>query len=107
VPPNAAVLRINGKKQIVGVDGVFPAGEPLFRLVRLGKNGKSIRISVLGGSFTSGNPWIALARGKTLTLANESDGTRYIVKLVKLTNAVLPAAKASLPTPGTTTPTKR
>jgi hypothetical protein len=110
VPPNAAVLRINGKKQIVGVDGVFPAGEPLFKLDRLGKNGKSIRISVLGGSFTSGDPWIALARGKTLTLANESDGTRYIVKLVKLTNAVLPAPNASnatAPTLGTTTPTKR
>jgi hypothetical protein len=110
VPPNAAVIRINDKKQVVGVDGVFPAGEPLFRLVRLGKNGKSIRISVLGGSFTSGDPWIALARGKTLTLANESDGTRYIVKLVKLTNAVLPAPKANTataPTLGTTTTTKR
>jgi hypothetical protein len=83
-PPNAAVLKTNGQREIVYLGDGFPNSEPLFRLVALtGKNG--VRIGVFGGSFTSGAPTIKLARGKDVTLANQADGSRYVLELVKLT----------------------
>jgi hypothetical protein len=112
-PPNAAIVTTNGRKQLVYIGDGFPTADPVFRLVALAK--KAVRVGVLGGSFTSGLPTIKLARGEPVTLANEADGTRYVIKLVRLTTAApkpeptstTPAAPASAPattTPATTTP---
>jgi len=100
-PPNAAVVRMNGKKQTVLVGDGFPAANPLFRLVALGD--KSIRIGVFGGSFTSGDPTIRLAAGKKVTLANEADGSRYVLELIALTTTAAkpaPGGGAAAPTGG-------
>src|SRR6266542_783881 len=45
-PPNAAVVKTNGRRQVIFVGDDFPAAGPLFKLVALGK--KDIRIGVLG-----------------------------------------------------------
>jgi hypothetical protein len=92
VPPNAAVVKTNGNRQVIFVGDDFPKTTPLFKLVALGK--KNIRIGVLGGSFTSGAPTIKLPKGKRLTLANKADGSRYVLQLLRLTNATRPPPKA-------------
>jgi hypothetical protein len=104
-PPNAAVVKTNGRRQIIFVGDAFPATDPLFKLVALGK--KNIRIGVLGGSFTSGAPTIKLVKGKRLTLANEADGSHYMVELVRFTTATPPAkpAAGSRSAPAATTTT--
>jgi hypothetical protein len=106
-PPNAAVISWNGKNQLVPVGVSFPAQKPLFKLVTL--NTKMIHIGVLGGSFTSGGPTLAVKPGQKLTLANIATGTKYVVKLVKLvvaTQAQLaaasPSSSAGTSTTGTT-----
>lgn len=103
-PPNAAVVKTNGRRQIIFVGDDFPKKGPLFKLVALGK--KNIRIGVLGGSFTSGVATIKLAKGKRLTLANQADGSRYVLQLLRLTTATPPpkSAVGSSSAPATTTP---
>ena len=89
--PNAAVLLANGKREVVQVGADFPSDTPLFKLNALGHKGKhgkpasSIRISVVGGSFADGVATIPVLLGKPLTFANQSDGTRYVIKLLRLT----------------------
>ena len=103
-PPNAAVLKTNGSRQVIFVGQGFPTSDPLFKLIALGK--KNIRIGVLGGSFTSGAPTIKLVKGKRLTLANQADGSRYVIQLLKLTTATPPpppAGGSSTAPAGTTT----
>jgi hypothetical protein len=109
-PPNAAVVKTNGNRQVIFVGDDFPKTTPLFKLVALGK--KNIRIGVLGGSFTSGALTIKLPKGKRLTLANKADGSRYVLQLLRLTNATPPPPKAggssstaATPAPATTTAT--
>jgi len=108
-PPNAAIVTTNGKKQLVYVGDGFPTADPVFRLVALAN--KAVRVGVLGGSFTDGVPTIKLARGKPVTLANQADGSRYVIRLVRLTTAApkpVPAKGASpspaTPAPATTAP---
>jgi hypothetical protein len=108
-PPNAAIVTTNGKKQLVYVGDGFPTADPVFRLVALAN--KAVRVGVLGGSFTNGVPTIKVARGRTITLANQADGSRYVIKLVRLTTAApkpVPAKGASpapaTPAPAATTP---
>jgi hypothetical protein len=105
VPPNAAVVKTNGRRQILFIGDAFPTKDPLFKLVALGK--KNIRIGVLGGSFTSGLPTIKLAKGKRMTLANKADGSHYVLQLLRLTVATPPAktTDGSTPAPAATTTT--
>jgi hypothetical protein len=106
-PPNAAIVTTNGRRQLVYVGDGFPTADPLFRLVALGN--KTVRVGVLGGGFVNGVPTIKLARGKKVTLANEADGSHYVIKLVRLTTAapkpVEPTTSApAAPTPAATVP---
>ena len=102
VPPNAAVLKLNGRRVVVPLEASFPSHQPLFQIVKLMTKKKAIGIviTVVGGSFTSGKPSLELRLGKTFTLANKSDGTKYVVKLMTLTYD----AKASVPTTPATNP---
>ncbi len=114
-PPNAAQIELNGRSEVVLVGAGFPSAQPMFKLVSLAKNKKGkrigVRISVVGGSFSGGDPTLLLVKGRKVTLADVTDGSRYVVEVVRLTNAVaLPAAPApsAQPTatasPGTTQP---
>jgi hypothetical protein len=99
-PPNAALIELNGQRQIVGIGDPFPTAAPLFKLVALNK--KSIQIGVFAGSFSSGDPTLAVKKGHKITLVNQFDGTHYVVKLVGLTVAPVTATQ---PAATTTTPT--
>jgi len=93
--PTAATISVNGVSETVAVATDFPAGAPLFRLVKL--NAKSAEISIAGGSLASGDATVKLELNKPLTLMNTADGTRYVVILVSTT--ATPAASTSTPTP--------
>jgi hypothetical protein len=99
-PPNAALIEMNGQRQIVDIGEPFPAGAPLFKLIALDK--KSIEIGVFAGSFSSGDPTLAVKKGHKITLVNQFDGTHYVLKLVGLTVA---PATATQPAGTTTTAT--
>ena len=84
LPPNAALITVDGEKQVVPVGVDFPQKTPLFKLVKLTLKPRLIRIGVLNGSFTAGMPTMPLKQGQKLTLQNESDGSQYVVKVLKL-----------------------
>jgi len=101
-PPNAAIVKTNGRRQLVYVGDGFPAADPRFRLVALGN--KAIRVGVMGGGFASGVPTIKLARGKRVTLANRADGAHYVITLVRLTTAAPKPVAPAGSTPAAATP---
>jgi hypothetical protein len=101
-PPNAAVIKTNGKLQVIFVGDSFPTANPLFKLVGLGKKG--VRIAVLGGSFAAGVPTMKLITAKEVTFANQADGSRYAVELLRLmsvTQLPTPAPGAVVTSPAT------
>src|SRR5579862_2131851 len=91
-PPNAALIKTNGHGEVVAIGGGgFPSSQPMFKIVSLAKNKKGkrigVKITVLGGSFAGGDPTLVLAKGQKVTLADESDGSRYVIEVVRLTTA--------------------
>ena len=77
-----AVISVNGTEETVAVGGDFPKDSPVFTLVKL--VGGEARIAIAGGALASGSPTTTLRKGKTLTLVNTADGTRYELKLVSV-----------------------
>ena len=77
-----AIIAVNGVEETVLVGGEFPKDSPVFRLVRLTKT--EAKVGIAGGAFASGSPTVSLEKGKTLTLVNTADGTRYELKLVSI-----------------------
>ncbi len=80
--PTTATISVNGVSESISVDKDFPTAEPIFRLVSLTR--RSAKISIAGGSFASGKPTITLELGKTVTLMNTADGTRYEIRLISI-----------------------
>jgi hypothetical protein len=72
-----ATLVTNGVAEQVRAGRDFPAAAPAFRLVTF--TAAEAKISVAGGAFQSGAPTIALAKGKSLTLQNTADGSKYVL----------------------------
>jgi hypothetical protein len=79
--PTEALIATNGVCERVAVKGTFPATENIFRLVSIAKDGKSVQVGIVGGSFDSGEPTATLKQGDKLTLVNTADGTRYVIEL--------------------------
>jgi hypothetical protein len=113
-PPTGAVITVNDgppQKVSVGQDFPLPPLDPLFHLVSLTR--KAARISVAGGSLADGRATVTLRKGKSLTLMNTADGTRYELRLLWVGSGVPPAsvlppttapgAPAATTTPATTT----
>jgi hypothetical protein len=103
--PGNAVISVNGTLMAVTVGTDFPAAsatdpavQPLFRLVSLSAH--SAKISIVGGSYSSGAPTVTLRENKPLTLMNTADGTRYRL-ILKPQGTAIPAAA---PAPTSTTP---
>jgi hypothetical protein len=80
--PTQAVISVNGTKETVAPGAEFPASSPTFVLRSLAR--KSAKIAVAGGSLSDGSPTVTLRLGKTLTLQNTADGTRYVLILVSV-----------------------
>lgn len=79
---SSATISVNGVAEAVSKDKDFPSAEPIFHLVSL--TPRTAKISIAGGSFASGKPTITLQLGKTVTLMNTADGTRYEIRLVSV-----------------------
>jgi len=75
-----ATISVNGAKSTVSVGKSFPSAAPVFSLVAL--TGSSAKIGIAGGSYESGAATVTLAKGKTVTLMNTADGSRYVLRLV-------------------------
>jgi len=77
--PVSAVIAVNGVEQAVSVKSDFPEDDPTFRLVAL--TPKSAKIGIAGGTLAGGAGTVTLRVGKTVTLMNTVDGTRYEIEL--------------------------
>jgi hypothetical protein len=94
-------VTVNGKKQLFGAGATFPKDAPLFKLAAIAKKG--LHISVLGGTFVGGQPYLVLRQGNKVTLVNQSDGTKFVIVYVKKTFA--PANELTSPTQTAASPT--
>lgn len=97
----AAVVTVNGKKQLFGSGAQFPLDAPLFRLAAIEKKG--LRIGIVGGSYVDGQQYLVLKQGKKVTLLNQSDGSRFVIVFLKKTFA--PADQLTSPSPTVATAT--
>jgi hypothetical protein len=84
--PGSAVISVNGVLYTVATNGDFPQANaadpsavPLFHLISL--TAHSAKISIVGGSYSSGSPAVKLTENKAVTLVNTADGTRYTLIL--------------------------
>ena len=80
--PSTAKISVNGAAEEVAVGSAFPSDDPVFRLVSL--TSSSAKVSIAGGSLSSGAPTVTLTKGKKVTLMNTADGTRYDLVLVSI-----------------------
>jgi len=94
--PTTASISVNGIVETVAVGADFPVAAPVFHLVAL--TATAAKIAIVGGSYADGAATITLKKGKTLTLENTSDGSRYVLRLIALN----PVASATPPTTATT-----
>ena len=80
----SAVISVNGARSLVSVQSVFPqstdpSGNGIFRLVGLTKT--TAKVGIVGGSYANGASTLTLHVGRTVTLANTTDGKRYKLEL--------------------------
>lgn len=78
--PSAVTISVNGVVSHVGLQGTFPTGSPVFRLVSY--TADSAQIGIVGGSYASGGATLTLQLGKSLTLQNTTDQKTYKLELV-------------------------
>jgi len=102
--PTDALIATNGVCERVSVKGTFPTDENIFRLVSIAKNGKSVEVGIVGGSFDNGHPTAMLKVGEKITLVNTADGTRYEIVLKTSCNLTAPAGGSTTTQSTTTTP---
>ncbi len=103
--PGTAVISVNGTLYTVTVGSDFPEASatdpsivPLFHLISL--TAHTAKISIVGGSYSSGAPAVTLRENKAVTLMNTADGTRYKLILKPVGTAV-----STAPAPTSTTST--
>ena len=94
--PADALIATNGVCERIAPKGTFPNNENIFRLVSIARNGKSVEIGIVGGSFDSGRPTATLKLGEKLTLVNTADGTRYEIALKASCTVVTPSGELDL-----------
>jgi len=97
--PGSAVISVNGTLYTVPTGTDFPQASPsdssivpLFHLVSL--TAHSAKISIVGGSYSSGATTVRLTQNKPVTLMNTADGTRYTIELFP-PGTPIPAAPAA------------
>jgi hypothetical protein len=79
---STAEISVNGSSETVQVGAQFPASNPTFVLVSLGKS--SARVGIAGGSLAGSKQAVTLKKNVPLTLMNTSDGTRYVLRLLSV-----------------------
>jgi hypothetical protein len=83
-PPTSAVISVNGTSGTVAVGKTFPATapQPYFQLVSVTR--KAAKIGIAGGSLSNGQDTVTIPVGKTITLMNTADGTKFTIKVVSV-----------------------
>ncbi len=76
----SATISVNGTRSTVTVGSAFPAAAPVFTLVSL--TAGAAKIGIAGGAYENGAATVTLKKGKTVTLMNTANGTRYVLRLV-------------------------
>ena len=84
--PGSAVISVNGTLYTVATASDFPQANPLFHLVSV--TAHSAKISIAGGTYSSGAATVTLKENKPVTLVNTADGTRYTLILKPLGTGV-------------------
>ena len=104
--PGSAVISVNGTLYTVPVGTDFPQASatdasivPLFHLISVSAH--SAKISIVGGSYSSGAGSVTLKENTPVTLMNTADGTRYKLVLKPVGTGV-PAPTAETTTTATT-----
>lgn len=104
----AALLKLNGTKQVVIVGASFPVSRPSFRLTAVGRS--AIWISLLHGRFAAGQTMLKVAHGHPAKLVS-SGGSKlsFLLALLRVTarhvppTPAKPAMRAATTTVATTT----
>jgi hypothetical protein len=106
--PGSAVISVNGTLMSVSVGTDFPQpsttdpnAAPLFHLVSL--TATTAKISIAGGSYTSGASTVTLRVNKPVTLMNTADGSRFKL-ILKPQGTPVPGAGGTTTTPTVTLP---
>jgi hypothetical protein len=106
--PGSAVLSVNGKLMAVSVGTDFPRpsteepnATPIFHLVSLTPT--TAKISIAGGSYTSGAGTVTLRVNKPVTLMNTADGSRFKL-ILKPQGTAVPGVGGTTTTPTVTLP---
>src|SRR3954454_5740868 len=81
-----AVVSMNGLSEGVALKSSFPAASPMFTLTAIGSSW--IKFTLVTGSFATGAKEVLLSKGKSVTLRNTADGSRYTVHLVTVSQGV-------------------
>jgi hypothetical protein len=92
-----AVMKLNGVRRVIAVGSTFPAADPVFKLVAVGK--KAIWISLIGGSFGDGQQTLKIMRNHPVKLVNTTASLNYLLKLVRMTMLPKPTAATTAVTP--------
>jgi hypothetical protein len=77
-----AVIEVNGSSEDVAINDEFPASDPAFRLISV--EGDTAKIGLVSGSFSTGTETIEVDVGETFILVSETDGSRYVIRLVSV-----------------------
>lgn len=106
--PGSAVLSVNGTLMAVSVGTDFPQpstadpnATPIFHLVSLTPT--TAKISIAGGSYTSGASTAMLRVNKPVTLMNTADGSRFKL-ILKPQGTAVPGEGGTTTTPTVTLP---
>ncbi|MEO6866898.1 MAG: hypothetical protein ABI200_02645 [Gaiellales bacterium] len=79
---SGAKVFVDGVTHDVKVNGTFPKGDPVFKLISV--NGKTIEIELVAGEFTtSGGTGVFLNKGETVSVLNQSEQLNYRVKYLR------------------------
>jgi len=89
-----ATLSLNGESEPVTTKALFPADDPMFQVVAIGKN--QIKIGIAGGKLSNGKAAV-IKLGKSLTLVNDATGARYVIKLLYTGTEAEPTATFTAP----------
>jgi hypothetical protein len=79
---SSATISINGVPEAIGLKALFPAADPLFRLVALGAD--EVQIGVVGTTTPGAEQTVTLKRDRVLTLLDTVSGARYELRLIAL-----------------------
>lgn len=92
-PAAATSISVNDLAEDVAPGVSFPAAAPVFVLVSLAEDGKSVQIGIAGGAYADGAETIKLTLGKPLTLRNTADGSQFVLLLNTVAGFVPPPPK--------------